>query len=259
MRRLWLGVALLGFPLGALAADNPWVGTWKLDAAKSHFTGDTFTYSKGPNGLIHYSDGSTTQYDFGTDGKEYKTWAGRMTTWTAAGPTTWNTVTKQDGAVVYQTRRELSADGKTLTLTTTSNKPDGSPVGEVAVYERVGKGKGLLGKWRSTKTDIASPSAMVITAPSAGVLRLEYPGWKAVYEAKLDGSEFKPTGPTIPANFTGSMKSASATKVNYVYRLNGKPDGYGVMTVSADGKTLTDVSWNPGKESEKSTGYYVKQ
>ena len=76
---------------------------------------------------------------------------------------------------------------------------------------------------------------------------------------KLDGSEFKPTGPTIPANFTGSMKSASATKVNYVYRLNGKPDGYGVMTVSADGKTLTDVSWNPGKESEKSTGYYVKQ
>jgi len=39
-------LALLSATTLAIAADNPWIGTWKLDPAKSHFTGDTFTYSK---------------------------------------------------------------------------------------------------------------------------------------------------------------------------------------------------------------------
>ena len=97
---------------------------------------------------------------------------------------------------------------------------------DVVVYERIGKGTGLIGKWRS---------------------------------GKLDGAEFKPTGPTIPPGTTVSMKAASPSKISYVWRLNGKPDGYGVQTVAADGKSFTDVSWNPGKEAEKSTAYYVKQ
>jgi len=69
----------------ALAADSPWSGTWKLDPSQSHFTGDTFTLAKGPGDLLHYSDGSTASYDFGVDGKEYKTWSNRTTTWTPAG------------------------------------------------------------------------------------------------------------------------------------------------------------------------------
>jgi hypothetical protein len=30
------------------------------------------------------------------------------------------------------------------------------------------------------------------------------------------------------------------------------------MTLSADGRTITDVSWTPGKESEKQTAVYQK-
>src|ERR1700719_3316258 len=72
MRKLLLAVALLAVPaLSAAAANDPWTGTWKLDPAKSHFTGDTFTYSKLANGLMHYSNGSTQGFDFGIDGKEY--------------------------------------------------------------------------------------------------------------------------------------------------------------------------------------------
>ena len=57
-----------------LAADSPWSGTWKLDPTQSHLTGDTFTLTQGRGTMLHYSDGSTANYDFGVDGKEYKTW-----------------------------------------------------------------------------------------------------------------------------------------------------------------------------------------
>jgi hypothetical protein len=45
MKKLLLACVLaLVSTMPTLAADNPWIGTWKLDPAKSHFTGDTFTY-----------------------------------------------------------------------------------------------------------------------------------------------------------------------------------------------------------------------
>jgi len=51
----------------------------------------------------------------------------------------------------------------------------------------------------------------------------------------------------------------SATKDTYTVKVAGKTVGFGMQTLSADGKTLTDVSWSPGKESEKETGVYERQ
>jgi hypothetical protein len=33
----------------------------------------------------------------------------------------------------------------------------------------------------------------------------------------------------------------------------------GSMTISPDGKTLTDERWLPGKETQKSSSVYIKQ
>jgi hypothetical protein len=52
---------------------------------------------------------------------------------------------------------------------------------------------------------------------------------------------------------------ASPTKMSYINKVNGKATGYGIQTLAADGKSFTDVSWSPGKESEKSTAFYAKQ
>lgn len=250
-------LALLFASLPAFAADSPWVGTWKLDAAKSHLVGDTFSYSKAPNGMLHMAY-STDSYDFAIDGKDYKAWAGRTMSWTADGPNAWNSVMKQDGVVVYSTHKALSADGKTLTVTTTGKKPDGSPMTDVIVYTRVGSGTGLLGKWRSTKADQGT-ELFTVSSPSPGVLRTETPAYKAVSEGKTDGTEFVPVGPTIPHGYTVSMKATGPRTLHYVYKVNGKPDGYSVDTVAADGKSFTSLSWSPGKESEKTMSVYVKQ
>jgi len=260
MKKLLLACVMLVLPsFGALAAESPWVGTWKLDPSKSQLVGDTFDYSKAPNGLIHYSDGSTASFDFGLDGKEYKSWGNHSVVWTAADPNTWNTVVKQDGAVIYAARRELSADGKTLTISMTGNRPDGSPANDVSVYTRVGGGTGLIGKWRSSKVEIPAPTAYVISSPSPGVMRFDSPSYKFVFEGKTDGTDLTVKGPTVPPGLTVSVTATSPKTLSYVYKMNGKPDSYNTDTLAADGKSFSSVSWNPGKKSEKTTSVYIKQ
>ncbi len=260
MRKLFLVCALATFTaLPALAAENPWVGTWKLDIEKSHFTGDTFTYSRTPNGMMHYSDDSTINFDFGIDGKEYKTLYDRSTIWTAVGDNSWNTVTMAKGTVLAKSHREISSDGKTLTITIERTRPDGSAYSEKDVYVRETGTTGLVGKWRSTKVTISAPETYVVSSPAPGVIRMEYPEYKWVVEGKADGTSNPGSGPTMPPGFTLSFKMLSPSELSYTDAIGGKPTGYGTQTLSADGKTLTDVGWSPGKESEKSTSVYVKQ
>ena len=207
MKKLLLACALFATSfLSALAADNPWIGTWKLDLAKSQFTGETFSYSKSANGLMHYSDGSTISFDFGIDGKEYKSAFNRTTTWSAAGDNAWDSVTKADGNVLANFHRVLSADGKTLTITATGTRPDGTAFNDVTVYKRVTGTKGLVGKWRSTKVEISAPGTVVMSIPSSGVWRLEFPGYKNTVEGKADGTDLPVIGPTAPPGWTVGIK-----------------------------------------------------
>ncbi len=243
----------------AVAADSPWTGTWKQDLARSHLTGDTFSYSKAPNGLIHYSDGSAYSYEFAVDGKEYKTFENRTVTWTAAGDNAWNTVAKQDGKVIYETHREISPDGKTMTVTATGKAPDGSAMNNAYTSARLTGSKGLIGKWRSTKTEMSIPDVVIISSPAPGVLRMENPNYKAIQEGKTDGTEITSTGPMVAAGYTTSWKLLAPGKLSTVNKLNGKIDSYSMQTLAADGKTFTEVDWNAGTPSQKTTSVYVKQ
>lgn len=244
----------------ALADDSTWTGTWKLDPARSHFTGDTFTLTKGPGNMLHYSDGSTASYDFAIDGKEYKSWANHTTTWTSAGKNAWDTVTKVDGRTLAQSHRQLSADGKTLTMRLTGTRPDGVVFRDEEVYSRVAGTAGLIGTWRSVKiSDPNAPHEYVISSPAPGMLHFEVPDMKASAEGRTDGSDIPLKSPTMPAGMTIAWEMPSPTKIKYVMKLNGKTDNVGEQTLAADGKSFADVNWIPGKEDEKTTGIYVKQ
>ncbi len=261
MRTHWIVCSLLALPAAsALAAESPWTGTWKLDQTHSHLTGETMSFSKGAGGQMHFSDGSTTNYDFAVDGKDYKAWANRTMTWTAPAKNTWVSVLKADGKVLATGHRELSADGKTLSETWTGTRPDGSSFHDEVVLTRESGTDGLIGTWRTTKVSGGGgPQEFVISAPAAGVLHYEVPDMKASAEGRLDGSDNALTGPTMAPGTTISFEALSPTKVRYVMKVNGKPEGQGEQTIAADGRSFSDVSWSPGKESEKTTGVYVKQ
>jgi len=95
--------------------------------------------------------------------------------------------------------------------------------------------------------------------PSPGILHWAIPSYKESVEGKPDGTDHPIAGPTVPPGITLSFKYLSPTKISYTIKNNGKPDGYGIQTLAADGKSVTDVTSSPDKEGEKSTGYYAKQ
>ena len=262
MKATWIICSLLALPAGAAsAADSPWNGTWKLDAAKSQLTGQTFSYSGRPGGMLHYEDGSTASFDFGIDGKEYKTWADRTTAWTAAGKNAWDTVTRAAGKVRAKGHIVLSEDGKTLTMTYTGTRPDGQDFHEEDVFSRVSGAGGLIGTWRSTKITNPSggPQTFIISSPSAGVLHYDIPDLKVSVDCSADDKDYPLTGPAMPPGMTIGFKRVNATKIRYTIKLNGKPDNMGIQTIAADGASFTDTNWNAGRESEKTTAVYVKQ
>jgi hypothetical protein len=144
------GVTLISASL-ALAGDN-WVGTWKLNTAKSKYSPGpgpkslTLKFEASPEGIKLTSegvdaDGKATRGGYASkfDGKEVA-FAGNSNADTAApkkiDTNTYENTWKKAGKVTITTKGVVSADGKTLTITQTGTDTQGRPVNSTAVYEK---------------------------------------------------------------------------------------------------------------------------
>jgi hypothetical protein len=90
-------------------------------------------------------------------------------------------------------------------------------------------------------------------------MKWESPAYHSSFEGKTDGSDIAYTGPTVPPGMFVTMKATAPRVLSFSSKLAGKVIGYDIQTLAPDGKSYTDVSWSPGKESEKTTAVYVKQ
>jgi hypothetical protein len=157
--RVGVVVLFVMIPAGAASAqskDDPALGSWKLNVAKSTFTpgppikGDTRSYEVNNDGWLIVTtetiqpDGSRTGVRFAAkfDGKAYPQ-IGRF------GPTvtliTYEPVDKRTlkytqrdsaGKVVSTNTRTVSADGKTMTIEQKTTDASGRPVVNVELFER---------------------------------------------------------------------------------------------------------------------------
>src|SRR5665213_1295945 len=166
-------------------ANSPWDGTWKLDRSRSHLTGQTITLSKINNGKWRYSDG-TISYEFALDGKPVKTLGDETMAATADGDHALNLVFKAKAAQ-SQAHLVLSADGKTITEHSTGTRPDGSTTEETGAMERLGKGSGFAGTWKTTKTESSSGDQFVL-ATDGDRIKWDWPAYKRTLHGKMDGS-----------------------------------------------------------------------
>lgn len=246
-------VALAAVP--CFASGPSWDGTWKLSPAKSHMTGSTVTITQ--NGNMYTLDTGTFKFNFGCDGKDYNILPDRTISCTGSGRS-YTLVSKVNGKHYATTKREISADGKTLTDVTTGTRPDGTAYTDHETDTRVGGGSGMAGTWKETAIKNSAPGIFVLKM-NGDVLHYESPGYKEWSDAKLDGTPAPIKGTDVPAGVTTWNKSQGPNKVESAVLLNGKEIARDVMTLSADGKTITDVSWTPGKESEKQTYVYERQ
>ncbi len=94
VRPVVLSLALVGMGAAVLfASDPPYVGTWKLNPAKSNFGETTVTYEQLAGGQMKLTaDGQS--YTFQTDGKDYPTPWGNTAGWKALDASTWESRTR---------------------------------------------------------------------------------------------------------------------------------------------------------------------
>jgi hypothetical protein len=254
MKKLFCCAALLCAVTTPCFAASPWDGTWKLNEAKSHMTGSTVTITQ--QGGMYTLDAGVVKYKFACDGKDYVIIADRTLSCTGSG-NSYTEVVKIAGKPYDTSKRDISADGKTMTVVTTGTRPDGTKFTDTDTEIREGAGTGLVGKWKETKVKDSAPTSIELKV-NGDVLHYYEPGFKELSDAKLDGTPAPITGGTAPAGLMVSNKSDGPMKVASIVTLGGKELSKDVMTLSADGKTITDVTWTPGKEAEKRTYVYAK-
>ena len=157
-RALWLVglVILTAVTAGSLSAqDNPFVGTWKLNVAKSKFgpaaapksvTRTVVAQGDGAKYTFERvnADGTTSVYSFTAhyDGKDYPvTGTGMPGGADSIAGTRINShrvesVLKKNGKQVGTSVSEVSADGKTTTIKAKGKNPDGSAYETESVYDK---------------------------------------------------------------------------------------------------------------------------
>jgi hypothetical protein len=143
--------AMLSFTTVAVA-ENPVMGTWQLNVAKSKFSPgpapktDTRTYTESADGITMTwksaaADGKeiSVKSTFKTDGKDYPLTGSPnfdALTLKQVDSHTVHSVQKKGGKVVGETTRTVSKDGKELTLASKGVGPDGVAYDNVMVYDR---------------------------------------------------------------------------------------------------------------------------
>ena len=135
-----------------LLAEDNWVGTWKLNVAKSKYSpgpapkSQTLRFEATADGIRLVSDGVNAEgkpthgeYASKSDGKEVP-WTGNPNADTASprriDANTYENVWKKDGKATITSRGVVSAHGKTLTITQTGTDAKGQAVNATMVYDR---------------------------------------------------------------------------------------------------------------------------
>ena len=148
------GTMVLTLVSGAAAqAPKGLDGTWKLNAAKSKFSPGpapkamTVVYStEGADGMkivvdVTPAEGAAQHWEMTPhyDGKEYPVTGNPnadMVTAKKIDDRTGESTFKKNGKVTAVNSRKLSADGKTLTITSKGTTVDGKPRHDVQVFEK---------------------------------------------------------------------------------------------------------------------------
>ena len=145
-------LAVAGFTRVAFAQSDPAVGSWVLNLGKSKYTpgpapkSQTVTITAVPNGIRVSAKGvggdgkaTNTEYTAKYDGKDVPVMFNLSYDATALRRIDANTseiVRKKAGKIVQTAKRAISADGKTMTVTTTGVDDRGRQVSNVAVSDK---------------------------------------------------------------------------------------------------------------------------
>ena len=222
----------------ALAADDSFVGHWKLNPDKSQFNGLTYKIEDAGGGHYRFIFGDDIE-TMTLDGKGHVTKYGETWSIKSTGPNSWESTTKRDGKVTQKSKWTISEDGQTFSTMDENMRPDGSTGKSESTLKRTEGTSGLAGTWESSSVKLMSPLPIEIKKWQTDGYTLSNPAYKQHLNFKLDGKDYTPTGPRVPKGMTASASKSGDQNLELTYKLKGKTIQTERWELSADGKTLT--------------------
>lgn len=221
------------------AAEDPFVGEWKLNPSKSTLTDQMKVASLGDNKY---------EFDFGggperivADGTDQPGVYGTMLSVTVEGPDSWKVVRKKDGRTLLTAIWKLSQGGDRLTDNYTEFAANGSPSTVNYLYKRAAAGPGFAGTWESTIAMMESPSVLQIRPYEGDGLSFIHSAADVTQNMKFDGKDYPIAGKGVPEGSTSSAHRVDERTLKITDKVNGKIRRTEQIELSADLKILTQT------------------
>jgi hypothetical protein len=241
MKKLLCVVVCL-LPLLA-SGQSPFDGTWKTNMAASKLSQKPYVFSV--NKGMYDCESCVPKINVKADGTDQAVTGQSYDTISvkAVDANSIHLVTKKGGKPTGDSTRTASADGKMLTIAGTTYPADGSQAYKSEVkFTRVATGPGgsnaTSGSWRiqSVNEDTAGLTATYkVSGDNVSMSTPTGENWTA----KFGGGESPVKG--TYANETVSVKKLGDHAIEVTYKRDGKLFFISKITVSADGKKMTEV------------------
>jgi hypothetical protein len=232
------------------AANDPFVGKWKVNPSKSKLYDEMKVEVAGANRYaLTFGPGQTDTVV--ADGSDQPALSGTTLSITVKGPNSWEVTRKMKGRTLLTAHWTLSEDGKTLNDAFTQYLPDGMtlfsqplPNGSTLfmpyVYERTAGDSGFLGTWDSESATLRAGIELEIEPHEGDGLSFKRSDEETPKMIKLDGSnhpDFDPNGGDKGTAYSGRRVNERSLEITQESK--GKITGTRQIEVSRDLKTLT--------------------
>jgi hypothetical protein len=262
--RCFSSLPIVCLTIGRLwAADDPFIGKWKVDPSKSKLYDEMKVEAAGANKYT-FTFGPGQVDTIVADGTDQPALSGTTLSITVKGPNNWEVIRKLKGRMLLKAEWTLSEDGKTLSdgftqylpsgLTLFSEPfPDGSTLVLPYVYGRTAGSSGLVGTWDSDSAKVKAGMALEIQPYENNGLSFKRSDEENAKKIKLDGKDYPEVdskGQDNGATYSGRRVNERSLEVSY--KSKGNITGTLQAELSTDLKTLTMTERLEGQTKPKS-------
>ena len=221
------------------AADNPFVGKWKLNSSKSRFPDEMKVKKVSANKYAFAFEGGDFEETIAADGTDQPGVSGTTFSVAVEGPNSWKVVRKIDGKILINANWKLSEDGNALDDDFTMIQPDGSKFNVYYVYKRTAGGPGFDGTWESTSETVKSVFELQIQPYESDGLAFIIASKGIVKKLNFDGKDYAVERPNMKAKFASSMRLVDPRTLAIADKVDGKLAFTEEIKISPDQNVLT--------------------
>jgi hypothetical protein len=257
IRRLSSPLPFLAVAIACAAPTPAYLGEWTPDMSQADLSKVTLVYEQlDSNRYRATMDGQS--FEFTDDGSEAQTPWGGTSAIQALDSLHWESVFRVGGQVMGTDTISLSPDGGTLVIRSHRSATDGTTGATEMTLRRSAGESGLAGTWEGAEVSGQLTGDLTIADSGAAGLAFTWAAMEATCTAQLGGADSPIASPMFEDGWSCAAAERAPDAIALTWKRNGEVRYTAVLSPSADGATLTEVTTAEGTD-EPVTMVYLRK